>query len=129
MMLLPHLRRQLESSNTLDLALRVCHMKMYENTPSGDLLEAVPTVMYYLLTGNTALAHATASVVQHAIYTFGTIDMTLALDQVIVRLDKYTINCQGKLHDWPGGLIPIVNWSVSTNQLRYYALAKATFGP
>jgi hypothetical protein len=127
MMLLPHLRRQLESPNTLDLALRVCHMKMYENTPSGDLLEAVPTVMYYLLIGNTALAYATASVVQHAIYKFGTIDMTLALDQVIVRLDKYTINCQGKLHDWPGGFIPIVDMSVNANQPRYYTLAKATF--
>jgi hypothetical protein len=129
MMLLPYLRRQLESSNTLDLALRICHMAMYENAPSGNMLEAVPTALYYLLTGNTALGHATAGVVEYAIYSFGTIDMTLALDQVVVRLDEYKIDCQGKLHDWPGGFIPIVDASVNTNQPIYYALAKATFAP
>ncbi|KAI9281418.1 hypothetical protein BC943DRAFT_382797 [Umbelopsis sp. AD052] len=127
MMLLPYLRRQLESANSVDLALRICHMAMYGYTPSSNMLEAVPTAMYYLLTGDTALGYATARVVESAIYTFGTVDMTLALDKVIVRLDKYVIDCQGKLHDWPGGFIPIVDRSINTNQPRYYTLAKAIF--
>ncbi|KAG2175339.1 hypothetical protein INT44_007827 [Umbelopsis vinacea] len=127
MMLLPYLRRQLESPNTLDLALRICHMAMYGYTPSINILEAVPTAMYYLLTGDTAFGHATARVVECAIYAFGTVDMTLALDKVIVRFDQYVIDCQGKLHDWPGGFIPIADMSINTDQPRYCALAKATF--
>lgn len=128
MIMLPHLKTQLESSNTLDLALRICHMAMYENVPSGDMLEAVPTALYFLLTGVTAFGSSMARVVEHAIYRFGAANVTLALDQVTLQIDRYKIKCHGKLHDWPGGLIPLLDPDMNTYQARYYTLAKTVFG-
>lgn len=128
MIMLPHLKFQLESSNTLDLALRICHMAMYENVPSGDMLEAVPTALYFLLTGDTAFGSSMATIVEHAIYKFGAADVTLALDQVTMQIDRYKLKCHGKLHDWPGGPIPLLDPSENTYQTRYNTLAKAVFG-
>jgi hypothetical protein len=130
MMVLPYLRKQLESSNTLDLALRICHMAMYENVPTDNMLEAVPTVMYYLLTGNTALGHATARVVENAIIAFDAANIIPDLDEVIVSVDdRYTIQCKGQLHPWPGGFIPILSKAAVTNQPVNYTLARAVFDP
>lgn len=128
MMVLPHLKTQLESSNTLDLALRICHMAMYENVPSGDMLEAVPTALYYLLTGKTVLGHATARVVENAITEFGTANILPDLNEVVLRLDdNYTIHCKAKLHPWPGGFIPILSYDAVTDQPANYNMAHAAF--
>lgn len=128
MMVLPHLKAQLESSNTLDLALRICHMAMYENVPSGDMLEAVPTALYYLLTGKTVLGHATARVVENAIEEFGTANILPDLNEVVLRLDdNYTIHCKAKLHPWPGGFIPILVKDAVTDQPANYNMAHAAF--
>lgn len=129
MMVVPQMQRQLESTTALELALRVCQMSMYENVPAGDMLEAVPTALYYLLTESTVLASASARVVERAIDKYGAVSMIAALDEVIVFVDKYTIECRGKLHNWPGGFIPIILEEAVTSQPPAYTLAKAVFGP
>ncbi|KAI9281417.1 hypothetical protein BC943DRAFT_329837, partial [Umbelopsis sp. AD052] len=130
MMVLPYLRKQLESSNTLDLALRICHMAMFEAVPTEIMLEAVPTALYYLLTGSTILGHATARVVERAIDTFEAANIIPGHDEVILTVDdRYTIQCQGKLHPWPGGFIPVLLEEAITNQPANYNLARAVFGP
>ncbi|KAG2175338.1 hypothetical protein INT44_007826 [Umbelopsis vinacea] len=130
MMVLPYLRKQLQSSNTLDLALRICHMSIFETVPTENLLEAVPIALYLLLTGNTVLGHATARVVERAIVKFNAASIIPDLDEVILSVDdRYTIQCKGQLHPWPGGFIPILTQEAVTNQPANYTLARAVFNP